>query len=392
MVTMIRTSERRDFLRCQQRWWWGWREGLREKGSEADALWFGTGIHLALAEWYCGPGTKRGRHPAETWVEWADDSLRSIRTVEGDGEELEARWIDAKELGQVMMEEYIKRYGRDEHKLILSPEMTFSLDVPWPSDQKLYDATPESLLAVYKGTFDSVWRHADTGHIWLDEHKTAGQISTGHLSLDPQAGSYWAVAGRYLRAEGKIGPKEDLWGIEYNFMRKALPDDRPRDAEGFATNKPTKAHYTARLSEWLVETPEGRATEVPGAPGSLVTTPLGKMKLDELQATAESWGVVVLGERSKVQPADNFLRHAVHRTRPERNQQLIRLQQEALQMHAIREGWLPVTKNPDRTCNQGAFRCPFFEMCELDEAGGEMAIKDYKRSVYRVEDPYADHR
>ena len=120
MTVMLRTSERRDFLRCQQRWWWAWREGLREKGTEADALWFGTGIHYALAQWYCGPGAKRGPHPAETWVKWADEDLRSIRTVEGDGEELEATWIDAKELGRVMMEEYVKRYGRDEHKLVLS--------------------------------------------------------------------------------------------------------------------------------------------------------------------------------------------------------------------------------------------------------------------------------
>src|SRR5688572_15219182 len=202
MTPILRTSERRDFLRCQQRWWWAWREGLRVKGSEADALWFGSGIHEALAAWYCGPGTKRGPHPAETWQKWADEDIRAIRTVEKFDEELEARWVDAKQLGTVMMEEYVKLYGRDEHKLVLSPEMTFSLDVPWPKDQNLYpDWVPDddgtsNLLVRYVGTFDSVWRHADTGHIWLDEHKTAGQIATGHLTLDPQAGSYWAVAGR----------------------------------------------------------------------------------------------------------------------------------------------------------------------------------------------------
>jgi hypothetical protein len=390
VTPILRTSERKDFLRCQQRWWWAWREGLRERGSEADALWFGSGIHDALAQWYCGPGTKRGPHPAETWAEWADEDLRAIRTVEKLDEELEARWVDAKELGIVMMNEYVKLYGEDEHKLVLSPEMTFSLDVPWPSDQNLYPdpdgMADQELLARYVGTFDSVWRHADTGHIWLDEHKTAGQIATGHLTLDPQAGSYWAVAARYLREAGKIGKREELWGIEYNFLRKALPDDRPKDAEGFATNKPIKAHYVEAISTWMVETPEGRANAVPTSP------PLIRMKLEQLQGLASQWGVTVLGDRSKTQPAENFLRLPVHRTRPERNQQLIRLQREAIQMEALRAGILPITKNPDRTCNMGAFRCPYFEMCELDEAGGEEAIKDFKRSAFVVRDPYADHR
>lgn len=390
-VPILRTSERRDFLRCQQRWWWAWREGLRPRGYDADALWFGTGIHLALAEWYCGPGTKRGRHPAETWQEWADEDIRAIRTVEGFGEEQEARWVDAKELGTVMMTEYVKRYGTDEHKLILKPEMTFRLDVPWPSDQQLYPDQPDPLLGYemgrhpnhpggllvrYVGTFDSVWRHADTGHIWLDEHKTAGQISTGHLTLDPQAGSYWAVAGRYLRNEKLIGPREQLWGIEYNFMRKALPDDRPKDAEGFATNKPTRAHYIAALE---------------GVDG-WTAKELAKHKLDALHSIAAANHLVVLGDRSKVQPAENFLRVPVHRTRPERDSQLIRLQQEAIQMQAFRDGILPVVKNPDRTCNMGAFRCPYFEMCELHEAGGDAAIEDFKKIAYTARDPYADHR
>jgi hypothetical protein len=386
VVPILRTSERRDLGRCPQRWWWAWREGLRERGAEADALWFGSGIHEALAAWYCGPGTKRGPHPAETWQKWADEDMRSIRTVEKWDEEREAVWVDAKKLGTVMMEGYVKLYGEDEHKLVLSPEMTFSLDVPWPKDQMLYEETPEGLLLRYVGTFDSVWRHADTGHIWLDEHKTAGQIATGHLTLDPQAGSYWAVAGRYLRDAGKIGPNEQLWGIEYNFMRKALPDDRPKDAEGFATNKPIKAHYAEQLSTWLVETPEGRARS------PITSSALAKMKLEQLQGLASGWGVTVIGERSKTQPAENFLRYPVHRTRPERNQQLIRLQKEGLLMQAYRSGILPVTKVPDRTCNQGAFRCPFFEMCELDEAGGSEAVEDFKQAAFVVRDPYADHR
>ena len=134
----LRTSERRDFLRCPQKWEWAWRHGLRALNDEPDALWFGTGIHQALAEWYCGPGAKRGRHPAETWLQYAAESFRFIKTYQDISEEAEAVWVNAADLGRVMMEEYVKLYGQDEQKLIISPEKTFKLPVPWPADQQLY--------------------------------------------------------------------------------------------------------------------------------------------------------------------------------------------------------------------------------------------------------------
>jgi len=51
-VPILRTSERRSFKRCPQQWAWAWRQGLRPNGFTANALWFGSGIHLALAERY----------------------------------------------------------------------------------------------------------------------------------------------------------------------------------------------------------------------------------------------------------------------------------------------------------------------------------------------------
>lgn len=395
----LRTSERRDFLRCPQKWFWAWRMGLRAMNDDPDALWFGTGIHQALAAWYCGPGEKRGPEPAETWSEYARESFRVIKTLQDIDEEAEAKWVDAQQLGVVMMEEYVKLYGRDEHKLIISPEKTFKLPVPWPSDQKLYpdaqadiDLPNGGMLFNYVGTFDGVWRDADTGLILLDEHKTAAQIATGHLPLDPQAGSYWAVAGRTLRQEGLIGPKEKLWGIEYNFMRKALPDERPRDAQGYATNKPVKSDYVAALVEAGAITPPELSAEggKRRAGNDLSSSALMAWKLDQLKIMADHNGITVLGERSKVQPAKNFERVQVHRTSKENVKQLLRMQHEGLHMQAVRDGVLPVLKNPDRTCNMGAMRCQFYEMCEFDEAGGDW--RDFAKEAFVVEDPYADHR
>lgn len=393
-VPIMRTSERRDFLRCQQRWWWAWREGLRERGaaSEADALWFGTGVHLALASWYCGPGAKRGPHPAETWQAYARDAMRTIKlelALESPGsfgEETEAIWVSAEELGLAMMNGYVELYGRDEHKLIISPEQTFDLPVPWPTDQSVFEVKPNPdgsmpWLIRYVGTFDDVWRHADTGWLMLDEHKTAKSISLDHLPLDPQAGSYWAVATRTLRSKGLIGPREHLKGIEYNFMRKGKPDTRPRDREGYYCNKPTKQRYIEDLTG--LENPDERGCRLNAAD-------LKKLKLPELEALARRCEFTVLGERSKVQPAPLFVRHEVLRTRQESVTQLHRMQQEALSMAVLRAGILPPLKNPSRECNMGGFRCPYYEMCELHEQGAD--ISRFKRAAFQQRDPYADHR
>lgn len=379
-IPMLRTSERKDFKRCQQRWWWAWREGLRDRGSPSTPLWFGTGIHLALAAWYCGPGTKRGPHPAETWTEFAKDELATVK-IESPSEEEVQEYVDASELGRVLMEEYVRHYGTDDHKLIIAPEQTFKLPIPWHDRQQLYDYGSKDLLVNFHGTFDGVWRDAGTGWLILDEHKTAKTISTGHLDIDDQGGGYWAVATMVLRRQGLIGQKESLKGIEYNFIRKALPDTRPKDAEGYATNKPTKADYIKAINEERAKMP----TKTGGS--WLGPEPTGKESLELLREMASKMGLTVLGERSKVQPKPLFERHMVHRTSKERFTQLQRIQDEAVHMRAIRDGLLPITLNPTRDCQ---WDCRFHAMCVLKENGGDW--KEFKDLQYRQEDPYADHR
>lgn len=378
---IIRTSERKDFKRCQQRWWWAWREGLRDRGSPAPPLWFGTGQHLALGLWYCGPGTKRGPHPAETWQKYCADEMVWMKTNDITEERLQV-YVDAKQLGTVMMEEYVKKYGRDEHKLYISPEQTFKLDIPWGDRQQVFEVASKMLMATYVGTFDGVWRHADTGWLILDEHKTAKAITTSHLTLDDQGGAYWAVAARTLAQQGLIERGEVLRAIEYNFLRKGLPDDRPTDAEGYATNRPTKADYIAALEDhW------GRAKGVPAGAVAAEVAKASKGTLTALGQLAKANKLTVLGERSKAQPPKMFERVMVHRTSKERAVQLRRVQDEAAHMMVARQKLLPLTKNPTRDCS---WDCRFKAMCELQENGGNW--EDFKRLQYRAEDPYADHR
>jgi hypothetical protein len=366
MTHQLRTSERKTFKECPQRWWWAYREGLKPKGSEATPLWFGTGVHLGLALWYL-PGTKRGIHPAETFSKFAGDSLHAIKVADAD-EERVAEYEDGKKLGEVLLQEYIEHYGRDEQWSFIQAEKTFRLPIPWPSNdrQAIYDLDDSDLdvLTEYVGTWDGAYRDLDTVRLELLETKTAASIQLAYLTLDDQAGSYWAIATAALREEGLIGPKEFLSGINYNFLRKALPDLRPKDAEGYATNKPVKADYLAQMGDYVNP----------------------KMKLEEMQAEAKRLHRTVLGERSKVQPLPLFHREMVHRTSRERTTQLRRIQDEALQMRVVRDGLLPVIKKTSRDCP----RCQFFAMCELQERGGNW--EDHKAAAYRVEDPYADHR
>lgn len=362
---ILRTSERRAFKRCVRRWWWSYREGLRPVGSESTPLWFGTGVHLGLAEYYI-PGLKRGRHPAETFAEFAGEAVHAIKVADATDEKV-AEYENATSLGITLLEEYVRHWNGDQSWDFIQAEQTFSLDIPWPRErQQLYMVDEDSgVMIEYKGTYDGVFRDLVDGRIKLLETKTAKAIQTSHLTLDDQAGSYWAVATHTLRAAGKIGPKEQISSITYNFIKKSLPDDRPRDAQGYACNKPVKADYAAALNLEDVR----------------------KLKIEDLERMASSRGLRVLGERSKVQPLPIFQREEVPRTSAERRSQLQRIQDEAIHMQAVREGLLPITKNPTRDC---PWDCSFFQMCELQERGGNW--QQYKQIAFRVEDPYKDHR
>jgi len=375
-VPMLRQSERGSFQRCKQRWWWDWREGLVPRHSDLGPLWFGTGIHLALAKWYTGPGTKRGVEPAETWAEYARDSLAVVKTmIHVDDEARMARYEDAASLGAKMLEGYRTLYGRDDHWSVIAPELSGSTEIPWPKGQELYDVKPSDVMAILGWTSDLVARDLIDEWLLVVEHKSAKAISTRHLALDNQGGTYWALTTRSLRERKLIGPKETLRGIEYNFLRKALPDDRPRDAEGYYVNKPVKADYIRAVGEALV------------AAGREVVKPLEKWNLPQLQDEAERFQLVVLGERSKVQGSDLFERHMIHRTGVEQATQLKRLQAEAFEMQLYRDGSLPMTKNPTKDCG---WDCSFYAMCELQERGGNWG--DFRDLTYRAEDPYAAHR
>lgn len=376
MTKMLRTSERNLFKRCQWAWERSYQDRLQYSARESVALWFGTGIHEALEHWYI-PGTKRGVDPRETFEEYVNRTAARTEYIntyhEGDFSEA----IDAKELGVDMLTQYLDHYGEESHLEVISAEQTFQIPVKHQSWRRSEGAevAVEEDVTNYVGTFDLVIRdHEADGKIFMWDHKTAkalGSANTQYLPLDDQAGSYWTVANYVLRKQGLISGDEKLAGIIYNYLVKRKADTRPRNPEGFYTNKPQKKHFVSALTEAGV-------TEVSDKP-------IDKLKLDELESVADEHGIKVFGEVSANQPPKTFDRVTVYRSPNQQRSQIKRIQNDLEAMSLVRNNLLAATKTPTRECGF----CEFREICELDESGRDWT--EMADMVYHEWEPYKAH-
>lgn len=317
-LPILRTSERSAFRRCPQKWWWEYREGLTLAGKQADARWFGIGVHIALADWYGYKGKRRGPHPAKTFREWYGDEIAWARSYYDDFEP--PVWEDALTLGTAMLEGYVEKYGKDPRWSVVSVEQPFSVKVVRGGEP----------IAIFRSRWDGVFRDESDGRLYLMEHKTASQVQLPYLEIDDQAGSYWAVAGPYLRAKGILKPGEELAGIAYNFLRKAMPDDRPQNELGDYLNKD--------------------------------------------------------GSISKNQGSPRFVRQVVERSPKEQKHQMERMADEVAVMNGMRTGAIPLWKTTGKDCTW----CDFFDICRLDERGNKRAFNAVVKATFTRTDPYAD--
>lgn len=283
---------------------------------------FGTLGHLALAEWYI-PGTKRGVEPQETWDRITQDLWDTVRVENYVDDEIEGSWEDARKLGHDMLGHYRNHYGTDEHWEVLWVEDQFHQRIPDPRDRT-------QPIVEYVGTIDLIVRNHATGQVEYVDHKFMKTIETDHLYIDDQNGGYLAIGTHELRKRGLIGEKEAVRTLVYNFLRKAKKDDRRQNADGKYLNQD--------------------------------------------------------GSVSKKQPPPYFHRERIERTAAERNRQIQRIGEEALQMAAVRSRSLPVTKNPTRDCR---WDCSFFDLCNIHESGGDLAFA--KKMMFKTEDPYQEY-
>lgn len=357
-VPLIRTSERGDFKSCQFYWYWHWVRGLGSPNVPTWS-WFGTAIHRALEHRY-PVGLKRNPLPEvlEVFEEACEGELR--RVWEQDGEIEDETWHDGVALGKAMLTGYIKKYGDDSRWQVIHTEQPFQIDVRHPKTGRL--------IAVYCGTWDLfVWDRIDKVYRLVD-HKTRAQFKQdwSFFDLNDQAGSYLWVAPEVLRHLGLLGKNDQIDGIVFNMLRKAMP--QPVAEDGIRYNMPKKPHYLAALAGVGV---------VPGP----------RTSLKSLAELAREHHLDVKGDARAVQPTPLFRRYTTRRGIEQRVNQGRKVLAEATQMDMVRRGRLPILKHPTEDC----VRCPLFDFCQLDELEPEEALQ-YAATMLVQRDMYADHR
>jgi RecB family exonuclease len=314
---LLRTSERSAFKRCRQHWWWAYEDHLKPK-VEKPALRFGTLIHKALETRY-PKGIKRGPHPAIAFAQLYEEQLKELDKFGFKDED--GVWTEAAGMGEAMLNGYIDKYGDDDEFEVLATEQTFGVPV--------YNAAGR-LMFSYVGTLDGIWRSRANKRIVINDYKTATSISTAHLPLDEQAGAYWRFGVEWMVLNGILQPNQQPERIMFNFLRKAMPDQRPTNAAGNYLNQD--------------------------------------------------------GTISKKQPPPYFHREYVYRDAADLRNVALRAYQEAREHALVRSGKLAVYKNPGPFTCMG---CGFKDMCELHEAGADW--ESYRDMTMTEWDPYDAH-
>jgi hypothetical protein len=318
-LVLVRNSERAKFKECRQAWHWGYRHTL-EPEHRRGALTFGGMAHDALADWYV-PGLKRGTHPAETFMRLYVANEEEFNQWDDEGNR-----VPADELGFSMLTEYVEHYGDDPMIEIVESEMAFQIDV--------YDHK-DNYLGTLVGRFDAIGRNRKSGWYFVFEHKTGKSIEFVRINsrYGEQGLSYYWAASYWI--EHVLDRKIQLDGIGYNWLRKAMPDDRPQNAQGLYLNKPTKKN------------PEG--------------------------------------EVSKRQPLPFFSRQMMRLGPNQLDTFNRRLRRELFEMSLVRQRKLGVYKSPGMHCNW----CQFRDVCELHEMGEDW--EDVLNIEFKKWQPYSDH-
>lgn len=311
------------YKRCPKQWYWKWRRGLTPKAKSFGALDLGTWAHTGMENWYVPGGIRQGVL-ADHFNDAANTSIADAERAGAPDHQIE-KAEELAALGEAMCKSYEAHYGQDEDLEVIGTEIPLEFTFP---DHR------GRLAAKHLLKPDAIVLVKSTGKIWVWENKTATSIQTEHLVIDDQARPYGAMAERALKEKGIIGRKDAIEGVMYNFLRKAFPDERKRDAAGKALNRD--------------------------------------------------------GSVSKKQPAPLFLRHPVYMTTEAKRVTLSRLRSETLRITAVaqevRSGMIDpadIPKTPHKSCPRF---CDYFTMCHVEEGGGNIAPME--KTMYTVQDPY----
>lgn len=249
-ILPVHTSDRAVFKRCRRKW--DWSSPIRENlvptvfsvGVNMN-LWFGSGIHWALAQYY---DPILHRDPVEAWIWWYELTwkggivspdavelsydrnpvkvekgykVRGLDDLVFDADEQEEEFENHRELGIKMMEHYLAYAGREDDFVVIAPEHTFSV----PLGIRAIDPRDGIEKDVhYRGTQDAIVQHQESGRYGILEHKTAVSIAENYfrkLEKDEQCTSYMWSGEQEAKIHDLEYERIDF--VIYNGLRKAYP-------------------------------------------------------------------------------------------------------------------------------------------------------------------------
>ena len=295
-VIPIHNSDRGSFKRCRR--YFDWTSPARHNLSlRADIhgvntdLWFGTGIHWALEQYYT-PGLRRD--PVEAWLTWFDVQWRggtvteewldrvydlNPRPMEHKGEHL---WVvrglediipdadsleydELKELGIQMMTAYKKFAEMRDNFEVLVCEHDFSIPI-WDYehdtilqavDLRKHSPNYGKVLEVHqRGRMDAIWAKPN-GKLGVIDHKTSSRIDEDFfrkLETDEQVTSYLYAAQVEAKYYGLPYAGQEMEECVYNVLRKTYPKPPTMVRGGlFSVDRNNESTTWEMLEEFMID-------------------------------------------------------------------------------------------------------------------------------------------
>jgi PD-(D/E)XK nuclease superfamily protein len=303
-IIPIHASDRGTFKKCRRKWDWSspMRNNLQPRVDMQGVympLWFGSGVHYALAQYY-NPVLQRD--PVETFLwwwelQWKGGFVRESEldlvydrhpipqnTYSDDGqyvymvrglydllpEPSQEEFEEHRELGIGMLNFYKEYAEANDNFAVICQERTFSVPVILTQDLDFVEYGPQRAGEILqlvdprdgvvkevhlRGTQDAIIQDLETGQFGILEHKTAIRIDEDYhrkLEKDEQCTTYMFAAE--LEAELHDLEYTTISFTLYNALRKAYPKPPTELKSGlFSTNRQTESTTYAMLQQFIAE-------------------------------------------------------------------------------------------------------------------------------------------
>jgi len=283
-VIPIHASDRGTFKTCRRKWEWSSPMKMNlvpnvEQTGIDIRLWFGSGVHYALAQYY-DPVIQRD--PVETFKSWWQlqyhgglvtqelaelsydrrpkrqgvvfkvDGLKDMLPV---SEDLEA-YEDHLDLGIGMLEFYKEYAERKDNFAVICEERTFSVPIVDREGNVLMMVDPRDGVVKevhLRGTQDAIIQDLSSGQYGIMEHKTAVSIDENYhrkLEKDEQCTTYMYAAECEARLHGLEYDRVSF--VLYNALRKAYPKPPTSVRNGlFSVNRQTESTTYEMLMAYI---------------------------------------------------------------------------------------------------------------------------------------------